>query len=133
MKLGLQTFNVKKATTIKAKAEGKKNLPQKKSKPGVTTQSKPLTVKEELKPKQKPVFNEVVQEKRIDITDSSYLIISASQVDGDKDTYVDVRIYRKTDKYEGPTKKGIRLHVEFLEELIEGLVSLNEELESVGV
>lgn len=132
MKLGLQTFNVKKATTIKAKAEGKKNLPQKKNKPVVKVQPKQPKVKEEPQTK-KPVFQEVVKEKRIDITDSSYLIISASQVDGELDTYVDVRIYRKTDKYEGPTKKGVRLHVEFLEELIEGLSSLNDELESIGV
>lgn len=124
MKLGLQKFNVKKATTIKAKAEGKKkNLPQKKTvKPQV-----------EDKPVIKPMFNDVVKEKRIDITDSSYLIISASQKDGESETYVDVRIYRKSEKYEGPTKKGVRLHVEFLEELIDSLTALNEELESVGV
>lgn len=124
MKLGLQKFNVKKATTIKAKAEGKKkNLPQKKS------VKQPV----EDKPVIKPMFNDVVKEKRIDITDSSYLIISASQKDGESETYVDVRIYRKSEKYEGPTKKGVRLHVEFLEELIDSLTALNEELESVGV
>ena len=140
MKLGLQTFNVKRATTITARAEGKKkNLPQKKS--VKVEDTKPQEVKKEL-PKRKevvedkpriPVFKEMVEPKRIDVTDNTYIKVSASQMDGDSDTYVDVRIYKKTDKFEGPTKKGIRIHVEFLEELIDALSVLNDELDAQGL
>lgn len=119
MKLGdFKKISVKRNTTIKAKAEGKKkNLPQKK------------VVQE----KAQPVFEDVVKDKKINISDNSYLVVSASKIEGEEETYVDVRLYRKTDKYEGPTKKGIRIHVEFLEDLMTALKDLDSELESLGI
>lgn len=122
MKLGeLKTFNINRGMTISAKAEGKKkNLPQKK------TQEKKDT-------KKSPVFTDVVKDKIIDISESSYLVVSASKVEGEDDTFVDVRMYRRTDKYNGPTKKGVRIHVEFLEDLIQALTQLDSELDSLGI
>ena len=123
MKLGeLKTFNINRGMTISAKAEGKKkNLPQKK------TQEKKQEVKKA------PVFTDVVKDKIIDISESSYLVVSASKVEGEDDTFVDVRMYRRTDKYNGPTKKGVRIHVEFLEDLIQSLTQLDSELDSLGI
>ena len=123
MKLGeLKTFNINRGMTISAKAEGKKkNLPQKK------THEKKQEVKKA------PVFTDVVKDKIIDISESSYLVVSASRVEGEDDTFVDVRIYRRTDKYTGPTKKGVRIHVEFLEDLIQALTQLDNELDSLGI
>lgn len=122
MKLGdLKTFNINRGMTISAKAEGKKkNLPQKK------TQEKKDT-------KKPPVFTDVVKDKIIDISESSYLVVSASKVEGEDDTFIDVRMYRRTDKYTGPTKKGVRIHVEFLEDLIQALTQLDSELDSLGI
>lgn len=122
MKLGeLKTFNINRGMTIGAKAEGKKkNLPQKK------TQEKKDT-------KKSPVFTDVVKDKIIDISESSYLVVSASKVEGEDDTFIDVRMYRRTDKYTGPTKKGVRIHVEFLEDLIQALTQLDSELDSLGI
>lgn len=122
MKLGeLKTFNINRGMTISAKAEGKKkNLPQKK------TQEKKDT-------KKSPVFTDVVKDKIIDISESSYLVVSASKVEGEDDTFIDVRMYRRTDKYTGPTKKGVRIHVEFLEDLIQALTQLDSELDSLGI
>lgn len=122
MKLGeLKTFNINRGMTISAKAEGKKkNLPQKK------TQEKKDT-------KKSPVFTDVVKDKIIDISESSYLVVSASKVEGEDDTFIDVRMYRRTDKYNGPTKKGVRIHVEFLEDLIQALTQLDSELDSLGI
>lgn len=116
MKLGeLQTFNVKKGLVIKAKAETKKNLPQKKE------------VDKEI------VYKDVIEEKVINLTDNSYLVVSTSCIEGEEDVYVDIRLFKKTDKYNGPTTKGIRVHVEFLEDILNALHEVDEELDSLGV
>lgn len=78
-------------------------------------------------------FIEVVQDRKIFVSDEHYIVVSASTMEGDEDVYVDVRLYKKTEKFEGPTKKGIRIHIEFLEDLIEALTLINTDLEEQGL
>ena len=120
MKLGeLKSFNVKRGMVITAKAESKKrNLPQK---------------KEKINDRYQPLYESVAEERVIELTDNSYLVVSASRIEGEEDVYVDVRRYVKNGNIKCPTTKGIRIHIEFLQDLIEALQELDNNLNELGL
>ncbi len=51
--------------------------------------------------------------------DKRYIVFSL--VDSDKGIHVDIREYLNTPKYEGPTKKGIRIKPELMEKIVDCL------------
>jgi hypothetical protein len=62
--------------------------------------------------------------KTIEVSDSSSLVISRSLWKNQE--RLDIRIYLKTDNYTGPTKKGINVPFEKLDEIISILKELQQ-------
>ena len=67
------------------------------------------------------------------IADDYRLVFSASRM-GDMGTpHIDIRLHVRSEQYTGPTKKGINFDVEYFEEFMEIMTTLNEALEKKGV
>ena len=76
-------------------------------------------------------FTNVVEPIEMEITDSSDLVFSAFENENGE-VYVSVRTYIDTDRYKGPTKKGITFHVERLEEFKDMIAKLDSKLNNKG-
>ena len=76
-------------------------------------------------------FTNVVEPLKMEITDSSDLVFSAFENDNGE-VYVSVRTYINTDRYQGPTKKGVTFHVERLDEFKGMIAKLDSMLENKG-
>lgn len=62
-------------------------------------------------------YKDLFEPQRIDLEEDVYLVVSASSLNGDT-PHVDVRTYIETEKYSGPTKKGINFEITKLKKLI---------------
>lgn len=62
--------------------------------------------------------------KKIKVTDNVFVMARLSEYRDEM--RLDIREYVKTDKYTGPTKKGVNLPATAIDELIESLVALKE-------
>lgn len=76
-------------------------------------------------------FTDVVEPLEMEITDSSDLVFSAFENENGE-IYVSVRTYINTEKYKGPTKKGITFHIERLDEFKDKVVKLDNALSEKG-
>jgi len=86
-------------------------------------------IKENNEKSEAPQEIEVTREnnntKKIKISDSTTIVISKS-VWKDKDR-LDIRTYIETEKYSGPTKKGINVDIEKIDEIITALKEIKYE------
>lgn len=88
-----------------------------------------LKVEAEEKPKSKKNIDyvKVIEDIELYIADGIKLVFSVSQKDEESPCHVDVRTWVEGEKYTGPTKKGINFNIEYLDEVIEVLKTLNKE------
>lgn len=82
--------------------------------------------------KEKPVYTEISNPKELIIADGVKLVFSVNKSQ-EGNTHIDIRTYIESEKYTGPTKKGINFHIESLEDFIEIISDMNEELEGLGI
>ena len=92
----------------------------------VSAEEKPATKKETVE------YNDVIQNRELNIADGIKLVFSVSRAK-EGNPHVDRRTYIETEKYSGPTKKGINFDVENLEEFIGIMEEINEELELIEI
>lgn len=77
-------------------------------------------------------YNDIIETKELAIADGVKLVFSVSKtLDGNP--HLDIRTWVKSEKYEGPTKKGINFDVENLEEFLDIVNGINEELEAIEI
>lgn len=68
-------------------------------------------------------LKEIARMNKNNITDIVFSITSHNNK-----TYFDIREFGRTDRYQGPTKKGLRINAELYAEFIEKLKQLGESL-----
>ena len=94
---------------------------------------KKLPIKKEESKKKKPTdFTKLAEERVLRITDGTSLVFSVSKTK-DGDPHVDIRTHVSTDKYTGPTKRGVNFNIEFLEDFRQILEIIDEELAEKGI
>ena len=71
-------------------------------------------------------YKDLFEPQRIDLEEDVYLVVSASSLNGDT-PHVDVRTYIETEKYTGPTKKGINFEITKLDHLVRALQKIRTE------
>lgn len=92
-----------------------------------------ITAEAEEKPKKKaPVYEDLIPQQKLNIADGIDLVFSVSKAE-DGDPHVDIRTYIQTEKYSGPTKKGINFNIEMLESFREILDAIEEDLQKRGI
>lgn len=74
----------------------------------------------------KKEYKDLFEPTRIDLEEDVYLVVSVSSLNGDT-PHVDVRTYLDTEKYSGPTRKGINLEITKLNKLIKALREVRTE------
>lgn len=102
--------------TIKAEAEVKEK-----------TSSSPSTKKKEVE------YKEVIEPKTMNLSEGLDLVFSVSEAVSDEGARIDIRTYITTERYTGPTKKGINFPVELLEEFKEFINEIDEALQKRGI
>ena len=86
----------------------------------------------EEKPKKKRVYEEdeypdLIDKKELELNETNKLVFSVARGGEYGLPMIDIRHYANTSKYTGPTKKGIRLPLEFLYDLMEILEEIDTE------
>lgn len=84
-------------------------------------------------PKKKEVeYTELIQPIEMTIAENATLVFSVSQRSEDESPRLDIRTHLKSERYTGPTKKGINFDIENIEEFRGILASIDEQLEKLG-
>lgn len=92
-----------------------------------------ITVKAEEKPKKEKVeYNDIIGPKELEISEGIKLVFSVSKT-SDGNPHLDIRTWINSEKYTGPTKKGINFDIENLEEFKEILEQIDVELDMKGI
>lgn len=93
-----------------------------------------LNVEAEEKPKNKATkeYQDVLQARKLEIAEGVSLVFSVSRT-SEGNPHLDIRTYISSEKYEGPTKKGINFDVESLEEFRQILEDIDKELQEKGL
>lgn len=116
LKVKAEELNKKETVTMTTKDEAKKKLP----------------IKKEEKKKKPTDFTKLAEERVLRITDGTSLVFSVSKTQ-EGNPHVDIRTHVHTDKYDGPTKRGINFDIEFLEDFRQILEFIDEELSEKGI
>lgn len=92
-----------------------------------------ITVKAEEKPKKEKVeYNDLIEPKELEISEGIKLVFSVSKT-SEGNPHLDIRTWIQSEKYTGPTKKGINFDIENLEEFKEILEQIDVELDMKGI
>lgn len=84
-------------------------------------------------PKKETTYVDIIPSQRMNIADGIDLVFSVSQSAEEGEPHLDIRTYVKTDRYTGPTKKGINFNIESLEEFRGILEAIEEQLIEKGL
>ena len=105
----------------------------KKSRLGRVFQPMPVSAEEKPK-KEKTVvdYKDVVEPQELEIADGIKLVFSVSKTT-EGTPHLDIRTWIESEKYTGPTKKGINFDIENLEDFLEILKDIDKELQSKGL
>lgn len=95
-------------------AETDKKVPQKKEK------------------KDKIEYTEIITPRELEIAEGVKLVFSVTK-SSEGNPHIDIRTYIESEKYSGPTKKGINFDIENMEEFLEILNEVNIECQNEGV
>lgn len=93
---------------------------------------KKLPIKKEESKKKPTDFTKLAEERVLRITDGTSLVFSVSKTK-EGNPHVDIRTHVHTDKYSGPTKRGVNFDIEFLEDFRQILEIIDEELAEKGI
>ena len=74
-------------------------------------------------------YGKITEVSRI-TEDRRYIVFSL--VDSDRGIHVDIREYLNTPKYEGPTKRGIKIKPELMEKIVDCLNKVDAVLRGYG-
>lgn len=88
---------------------------------------------EKPKAKKENTYVDIIPSQRMNIADGIDLVFSVSQSADEGEPHLDIRTYVKTDRYTGPTKKGINFNIESLEEFRGILEAIEEQLVEKGL
>lgn len=94
-----------------------------------------IQVQAEEKPKkEKPQveYKDIINARELQIADGVKLVFSVSKA-SDGNPHLDIRTYIESEKYVGPTKKGVNFDIESLEEFKEILNEIDQELQDQGL
>lgn len=92
-----------------------------------------IKVSAEEKPKkEKQEYKDVVKTREMEIADGIKLVFSVSKT-AEGNPHLDIRTWIESEKYSGPTKKGINFDVEGLEEFRGILEEIDTELDKKGM
>lgn len=78
------------------------------------------------------MYTQVINPIEMELTEKSKLIFSASKNNKTDEVYVDIRIHVNSERYSGPTKKGITFPLDRIEEVQEKLKELDNMLIAKG-
>lgn len=91
-----------------------------------------VQAEEPKKEKVKIEYEDVVENRELEIADGIKLVFSVSKTK-EGNPHLDIRTWIETDRYSGPTKKGINFDVESLEEFIQIVKDIDKELQGKGL
>lgn len=77
-------------------------------------------------------YKKVVEERKLNLSETSELRFNVTKGENGE-AYLDIRTWLNTERYSGPTKKGITTHIENIEALIVILEDMAQEAEDNGV
>ena len=77
-------------------------------------------------------YQDVVKARELEIADGIKLVFSVSKT-SEGNPHLDIRTWIESEKYTGPTKKGINFDIESLEEFRGILKEIDSELEKKGI
>lgn len=91
-------------------------------------------VNAEEKPKKEKAieYKDVIQARELEIADGIKLVFTVSKT-SEGNPHLDIRTWIESEKYTGPTKKGINFDIESLEEFRGILEEIDLELENKGI
>lgn len=90
--------------------------------------------KRETSSKKKEVdFKDVIEPKIMNLSEGVDLVFSVSESTEKEGARLDIRTYLKTERYAGPTKKGINFPIELLEEFKEFINEIDQILQDRGM
>lgn len=101
-----------------------------------------LTIKAEAEVKEKTSsskkekeveYRDLIEPKVMNLSEGLDLVFSVSEAVSDEGARIDIRTYITTERYTGPTKKGINFPVELLEEFKEFINEIDEALQKRGI
>lgn len=87
---------------------------------------------EEKKEKKTVEYKDLVEARELEIAEGIKLVFSVSKT-SEGNPHLDIRTWIESEKYTGPTKKGINFDIESLEEFRSILEEIDSELESKGI
>lgn len=91
----------------------------------------PKKIKAESKPV-KQEYVDLTEPVVMDIDETSSFKITCSKLGQDGEPHLDVRTWIETERYSGPTKKGINFPVYHIQEMIDTLVAFRDVLVEIG-
>lgn len=77
-------------------------------------------------------YQDIVEARELEIADGIKLVFSVSKT-SEGNPHLDIRTWIESEKYTGPTKKGINFDIESLEEFRGILQEIDSELEKKGI
>lgn len=91
-------------------------------------------VKETSSSKKKDVeYKEVIEPRKMNLAEGLDLVFSVAESNAEEGARLDIRTYIQTERYSGPTKKGINFPVELIEEFRAFLDEIDEALQKRGI
>lgn len=87
---------------------------------------------EEKKEKKTVEYKDLIKARELEIADGIKLVFSVSK-SSEGNPHLDIRTWIDTEKYSGPTKKGINFDIESLEEFKDIIEDIDSELESMNI
>lgn len=89
-------------------------------------------VSAEEKPKKEKEYHDIIEPQEITIAEGIKLVFSVSKT-SEGNPHLDIRTWIESEKYTGPTKKGINFDVENLEEIRAILEGIDKALDRKGM
>lgn len=78
---------------------------------------------------EKPEYKDLINPTAVHLDELTKIVFSVTTLNME-DPHVDVRTYIESEKYSGPTKKGINFSIDYLDEVIEQLTNISDELKA---
>lgn len=78
-------------------------------------------------------YKEVIEPRKMNLAEGLDLVFSVSESNSEEGARIDIRTYITSERYTGPTKKGINFPVELIEEFREFLDEIDEALQKKGI
>ena len=78
-------------------------------------------------------YKELIEPLKMNLSEGLDLVFSVSESNSEEGARLDIRTYLTTERYTGPTKKGINFPIELLEEFKEYIDQIDSLLQKKGL